>query len=202
MRMLCRVNGQRSCSLKAKYPAPFSRIQRPRQNCPDSKANGYSHRCFVVVGWYAKPHRTDSAFDSWAGDGTSHLARLNCPTARGTPVPILGRDTCRPKLPSNAYDGATRDRQHHRRPYRLIHSLRLPNKQRHRRMTTLTCVAPVGGHGTTRTPRAPGAGAPGPASRTPSCICTRRLCTARIYGHTYTQVGRRELAREWIVETD
>jgi len=28
------------------------------------------------------------------------------------------------KLPSDAYDGATRDRQYRRRPYRLINSLR------------------------------------------------------------------------------
>jgi hypothetical protein len=38
------------------------------------------------------------------------------------------------------------------------------------------------------------------ASRTSGCICTRRLCTARIY--EYIQVGRRELAREWRAETD
>lgn len=31
-------------------------------------------------------------------------------------------------------------------------------------------------------------------------ICTRRLYTAQTYGHIYTWVGCRELAREWIVE--
>lgn len=37
------------------------------------------------------------------------------------------------KLPSDTHDGATRQRQHRRCPRRLIHSLRLPDKQRHRR---------------------------------------------------------------------
>jgi hypothetical protein len=49
---------------------------------------------------------------------------------------------------------STRHRQHRRRPCRLIHSLRLPDEQRHRRGTTLTCAAPVGGHGT-EGPRVP-----------------------------------------------
>jgi len=75
--------------------------------------------------------------------------------------------------------------KHRRRPCRLIHSLRLPDEQRHRRGTTLTCAAPVGGHGTARTPRALSTGAPGSASPTSGCICTRRLRTARMYGHTH-----------------
>jgi len=70
--------------------------------------------------------------------------------------------------------------KHRRRPYRLIHSLQLPDEQRHRRGTTLTCAALVGGHGT--------------ASPTSGCVYTRRLCTARMYGDTL--VGHRELARE------
>jgi hypothetical protein len=64
--------------------------------------------------------------------------------------------------------------------------------------TTLTSVAPVGGYGIVRTLLAPSIGAPGPASPTSGCICTRRLCTAQMY----TRAGRRELAREWRVETD
>ncbi len=40
--------------------------------------------------------------------------------------------------PSDAHNGATRPRQHRRHLCRLIHSLRLPDKQRHRRGTTLT----------------------------------------------------------------
>ena len=94
--MLCRVDSQRSCSSKAKYPAPFPRIQRSRQNRPDSEASGCLYRCF------AKLHRADSAFDSWARDSrcssTAHLAWLSCPTARGTLAPILGRDACRPEI--------------------------------------------------------------------------------------------------------
>jgi hypothetical protein len=35
-----------------------------------------------------------------------------------------------------------------------------------------------------------------------TAISTRRLCTIQMYRHTHTQVGRRELAREWRVETD
>ena len=44
---------------------------------------------------------------------------------------------------------------HRRRSCRLIHSLRPPDEQRHRRGTMLTWAAPVGGHGTIRTPRVP-----------------------------------------------
>jgi hypothetical protein len=44
-------------------------------------------------------------------------------------------------------------------PADFIHSLRIPDEQRHRRGTTLTCAAPVGGHSTVRTPRAPSTGA-------------------------------------------
>jgi hypothetical protein len=69
--------------------------------------------------------------------------------------------------------------KHRRRPCRPIHSLRLPDEQRHRRGTT-TCAAPVGGRGTARTPHA----LPGPASPTSHFICTRRLCTAGMNGHT------------------
>jgi hypothetical protein len=64
VRMLCRVNSQRSCSSKAKYPAPYPRIQRPRQNCPDSEA-----------------HRADSAFDSWA-ETLPNRPRHTCPNSR------------------------------------------------------------------------------------------------------------------------
>jgi hypothetical protein len=42
-------------------------------------------------------------------------------------------DTSDPKLLSDANDGATRHRRHRRHPRRLIHSLRLPDDQRHRR---------------------------------------------------------------------
>ncbi len=94
------------------------------------------------------------------------------------------------KITSDAHDGATRQRQHRRRPCRLIHSLRLPDEQRHRRGTTLIYAAPVGEYGTTRIPRASSIGAPGPASPTSGCICTRRLCTARIYGHTHGWTSR------------
>jgi hypothetical protein len=69
--------------------------------------------------------------------------------------------------------------KHRRRPYRLIYSPRLPDEQRHRRGTTLTCAAPVGGHGT--------------ASPTSGCACMRDV-------RTHTWVGRQELAREWRVE--
>ena len=65
---------------KAKYPAPFPRIQRPRQSCPDSEVTACSHRCFVIVDWYAKSHRTDSALilgrETPRYSGTAHLARL------------------------------------------------------------------------------------------------------------------------------
>jgi hypothetical protein len=86
-----------------KYPAPFPRIQRPRQSCPDSEVSACSHRYFVIVDWYAKSHRTDSALilgrETPRYSGTANLARLNCPTARGRLVPILGRDTtCRPEI--------------------------------------------------------------------------------------------------------
>ena len=87
--MLCRVDCQRSCSSKAKYPAPFPRIQRPRQNCPDSEASGCLHRCFVVVDWYAKSHTADSRYSS------PREAEL---PNRPRHVPILGRDTCRPEI--------------------------------------------------------------------------------------------------------
>ena len=84
--MLCHVDSQRSCSSKAKYPAPFPRIQRPRQSCPESKVSACSHRCFVIADWYTKSHRTDSALilgrETPRYSGTAHLARLNCPTAQ------------------------------------------------------------------------------------------------------------------------
>jgi hypothetical protein len=72
-------------------------------------------------------------------------------------------------------------------PAEVVHSLRLSDEQRHRhrRGTTLTCAAPVGAHGTARTSRAPSTGAPGPANPTSSCIYTRRLCIAWMYGHTH-----------------
>jgi hypothetical protein len=53
----------------------------------------------------------------------------------------------------------------------------------------LTCSTPVGGHGTARTLRTPSTRAPGPAVH-------------RADARTHTRVGRRELAREWRVETD
>ena len=59
-------------------------------------------------------------------------------------------------------------------PAEVIHSSRLPDKQRHRhrRGTTLTDTTPVGAHGNARTSRAPSTGVPGPASPTSSCICS------------------------------
>jgi len=60
--------------------------------------------------------------------------------------------------------------KHRRRPYRLIHSLRLIDERRHRRGTTLTCAAPVGGHGTA----SPTSGAP------------VRSCAPRGWTDTYT----------------
>jgi hypothetical protein len=100
------------------------------------------------------------------------------------------------------HDGATRHRQYRRRPYRLLRPLRLPDEQRQQRGTTLTCTAPVGGHGTTRAPHAPSTRAFGPASPASGCTCTRRLCTAQRYGHTHTHTWGegRGLAREWRVE--
>jgi hypothetical protein len=50
---------------------------------------------------------------------------------------------------------------------------------------TPTFAAPVDRYGTARTPRIPSTGTPGPASPTSCYICTRPLCTARMYGHTH-----------------
>ena len=95
--MWCHVDSQRSCSSKAKYPAPFPRIQRPRQSCPDSEVSACSHRCFVIADWYAKSHRTDSTLilgrETPQNSGTAppREAKLpNCPTARGTLVQFSG----------------------------------------------------------------------------------------------------------------
>jgi hypothetical protein len=81
-----------------------------------------------------------------------------------------------PKPLSDAHDGVTRHRQ-----YRRCSLLTYPVPSTTWRTATptritLTCVRP---------PRAPNTGAPCPISPTSGYIYTRRLCTARMYGHIH-----------------